>query len=219
MFDIPSAAYVASQALAQQGLHIKRSHLAEVLAALLGYRSLAALQIEEADAALDYHLDDAERLVLHVPMGQERATQLVLPQPVTAECVEALKTTAMVPVHVSVSDLFDGFAREALEQAIYDGDATAGAMAESNASFPDYPDLEGEGEPSGDLWASPKEWSIEASGTLGGEYDPEGDRMYNGHQLDVWGKLVFAKAGRAGLIYLDSDEGASADDSWRDEEF
>lgn len=47
---------------------------------------------------------------------------------------------------------------------------------------------------------------------------PEGDRMYNGHQFDVWGKLLFAKAGRAGLIYLDSEEGASADDNWRDDQ-
>lgn len=45
-----------------------------------------------------------------------------------------------------------------------------------------------------------------------GEYDPDGDRFYNGHVLNVRGELTFAKAGRAGLILLDTDEGASLDD-------
>lgn len=216
---ISSAAYAASQSLAKQGLRISRSHLSEVVAALLGYMTLAALQVEEVDQTLHYHLDDAERLVLNVPLGVARASSLGLTGAAVVACVDALKAVAAVPVHDGVSDFYDGYARELLEQAIADSESTAMAMADSNASFPDYPDLEEGPTASGDLWAAPTEWSIEASGTMSGEYDPDGDRMYNGHELDVWGKLLFAKAGRAGLIYLESEEGASADDTWRGDEF
>ncbi|MDH0437255.1 hypothetical protein [Enterobacter cloacae] len=46
----------------------------------------------------------------------------------------------------------------------------------------------------------------------------EGDRMYNGHLLNVQGKLTFAKAGRSGLIFLeDYTECFTARDySWSD---
>src|SRR3546814_3932031 len=43
------AAYAASKSLAAQGLSAKRSHLSEIIAALLGYRTLAALTAEELD--------------------------------------------------------------------------------------------------------------------------------------------------------------------------
>lgn len=213
------AAYAASRVLVHEGLGIPRSHLSEVAAALLGYKTLAALQVEESDSTLDYHLDDAERLVLNIPSGGARADTLGLPVAVVGACIDALKATAAVPVHAGVSDFYDEYAREMLEQVIAEGEFTAMVMAESNASFPDSPDLGDATTTSGDLWASPTEWSIEASGTLSGEYDPDGDRMYNGHELNVWGKLLFAKAGRAGLIYLESEEGADADDGWRDDEF
>jgi hypothetical protein len=216
---ISSAAFAASQALAGQGLRVARSHLTEVLASLLGYKTLAALQVEESDPTLDYHLDDAERLVLDRPAGMARAEALGLPETAVTACIDALKATAEIPVHTGVSDLYDEHVREELEQIIADGESTAMATAESNGSFPDAPYLDDEPITSGDLWASAAEWSIEASGSLSGEYDPEGDRMYNGHEFDVWGKLLFAKAGRAGLIYLDSEEGASADDDWRDDQF
>lgn len=215
---ISSAAYAASQTLALQGLSVSRSHLSEVAAALLGYQSLAALQTEMANSALTYHLDDAERLVLTVPLGEARARALGLAAEVPSACIDALKAIAPMPVHKGVSELYDEYAREALEALIADGESTSMAMADSNASFYDAPELDEEPVSNGDLWTSADEWSLEVSGTFSGEYDPDGDRMYNGHAFNVWGKLVFAKAGRAGLIYLDGEEGADADESWRDED-
>ncbi|MNC36215.1 hypothetical protein D3C81_1419680 [compost metagenome] len=63
------------------------------------------------------------------------------------------------------------------------------------------------------------DWTIGASGTWTGEYDPDGDRMFNGNTLDVRGRLVYAKAGRAGLIRMDEEDGASPVDDWRDEKY
>lgn len=214
--DLSVAAYAASQDLKNQGLNLPRSHVSEIMAALLGYGSLAALQAENANAALECHLADAELLVLNLPAGELRAVSLKHDAAVINPCVNAIAAKAGVPVFKGIDDFYGSRAYEVLVSVIGDGEYVAGAMADSNASYPDDPDL-GEYEVSGDLWTSPAEWTIEASGTWKGEYDPDGDRMFNGDTLDVWGKLIYAKAGRAGLIWVDGEEGASAVDDWRDD--
>jgi hypothetical protein len=213
---ISSAAYAASVALSQQGLAVKRSHLAEVIAALLGYRTFAALSVEEEDMSLTYHLEDAELYVLNIPRAEERALSLKQPNTVAA-CVLAMKAEFPVPVYDSVDDFWDSHTRELVEDAIEGSDEVSGAMGDSNATFPYSPDLD-EPETSGDLWASSDSWTIEAQGTMTGEYDPEGDRMYTGHKLDVWGERSYYKAGRAGLVFDDGKEGASPDDTWREDD-
>lgn len=218
---IKNAAYAAAQSLSKQGLVVQRSHLSEVLAALLGYKSLAACQTEESDSSLEYHLVDAERLVLNQAMGSARALELGLPGPVCISCSDAILQSATIPVHSDLTLFFDDYAREVLEEAIINGENTANEMAGSNASFPYGPDLEptpgSASAPVEELWSATAEWNFEANGTMEGEYDPDGDRMYNGHELSVRGTLTFAKAGRAGLILIDQDEGAGLDDGWRDE--
>lgn len=218
-----SAAYAASQALSAQGLTVKRSHLSEVIAALLGYRTHAALVVEEADSSLDYHLDDAEIIVLNQPMGEARVVELGLPvagiaaSVVTTACIDALKANAgSESVYVGVDDFYDSYARQAMAETIYDDDDVAGAMAESNASFPDEPEMDVECPSTADLWAAVDEWTIEADGVMTGEYDPEGDRMFNGDTLNCRGRLLYRKAGRAGLVLLEGSGMAGADDSWRD---
>lgn len=217
---ISSAAYVASKTLAGQGVSAKRSHLSEIIAALLGYRTYAALVVGEADPKLDYHLEDAEHLVLNLPMGVTRATALGLEKAgsiIADACVEALKVSVIhARVYVGIADFYDSHAREALSETIYNDNDVANAMAESNASFPDEPEM---GEPcpsTADLWAAVDEWTIEAEGSMTGEYDPEGDRMFNGDKLNCRGWLTYLKAGRAGLVFLDSGGTGGADDSWRD---
>lgn len=216
--DLSAAAYAASQNLKNQGLPLPRSHISEIMAALLGYGKLAALQAENADTTLDYHLEDAELLVLNLSAGQQRAMALDCSETVVGPCADAIAARAGVPVFKGVEDFYGGHGYEALVGAIADGDYVASAMADSNASYPDDPDL-GEWKVSGDLWTSPTEWTIEASGTWTGEYDPDGDRMFNGDTLDVRGKLIYAKAGRAGLILVDQEDGASPVDDWRDENY
>lgn len=217
-FDLSAAAYAASQDLKKQGLSIPRSHASEIIAALLGYGSLAALHIENANTTLDYHLDDAELLVLNLPACQQRAAALNHTEAVVVSCVEAIVTQALVPVFKGVDDFYFEHAYEALVRVIAEGEGVASAMADSNASYPDDPELE-EWETSGDLWASPTDWTIGASGTWTGGYDPEGDRMFNGDTLHFRGKLAYVKAGRAGLIRMDQEDGASPADDWRDENY
>jgi hypothetical protein len=217
-----SAVYTVSQALAAQGLTVQRTHLTEVVAALLGYRTHAALTVDEADTKREYHLDDAELYVLNVPLGTGRAVELGLQNgPVVVQaCTTALKASAgQVGVYESLADFYDSHAREALAQAIYDSDDVAGAMAESNASFPNEPEMEIACPATSDLWAARDEWTIEAAGDLTGEYDPEDDRMFNGDTLNCRGWLTYRKAGRAGLVFVASGGTGGADDSWRDQDY
>jgi hypothetical protein len=219
---VRSAAYAASQALAAQGFTVKRSQLSEVVAALLGYRTYAALVVEEANPNLDYHLDDAEIIVLNLPMGAQRILELGLeagsaPSMVTPACIAALKVSAnQAGVYEGVADFYDSHAREALAEAIYNSDELAGAMADSNASYPDEPEMDLECPATADLWAATDDWMIEADGNMTGEYDPEGDRMFNGDTLNCRGSLTYRKAGRAGLVFVESGGTGGADDSWRD---
>ncbi len=213
---ISSAAFAASQTMSQAGHAIKRSHLVEVISAMLGYRSFAALCVEESDSSLENHLVDAELYVLNMPLAKDRASKLGVPQSLDA-CKAAVVSTFPVPIYDGIDEFWDSHARELLEGEIADGENTAAAMAGCNADFPDSPDLQPP-EDSGDLWASTDRWSIEASGTMSGEYDPAGDRMFNGHTLEVWGELSYIKAGRSGLIFEESNEGAELEDDWGDDD-
>lgn len=215
-----SAAYAAYQTLATQGHSVKRSHLSEVIAALLGYQTYAALSVEEADTGLDLHLDDAEILVLNQALGDQRVAKLRLNSATTSACIDAIKACAKdAKVYVGVDEFYDSHARQELAEAVYNDDDVAGAMAESNASYPDEPYMADNCPQTEDLWTAVDEWVIEADGVMEGEYDPEGDRMFNGDTMNCRGHLVYRKAGRAGLVLLDASGSAGADDSWRDEEF
>jgi len=218
---VSSAAYAASQNLTAQGLPVKRSHLSEVIAALLGYRSYAALTVEETDATKVLHLDDAEIIVLNQALGLERACGLGLQGPPTvAACVAALKATASnddTQVFDGLAEFYDLHARQELVEAIAFDDTVAGVMAGSNAIYPDDPEIDDECPPTAGLWSAVDEWRIEATGKMMGEYDPEGDRIFNGDRLHCLGWLDYLKAGRAGLVLSESGASAESDDSWRDD--
>lgn len=221
---VRSAAFAASEVLGSQGRTVKRSHLSEIVAALLGYRTYAALMADEADASREYHLDDAEIFVLNVPLGTSRSAELGLQDGavghlVVQACIDALKSSSsQAGVYESVADLYSSHAQEALAEAIYDSDDVAGAMAESNASFPDEPEMESTCRATSDLWTARDEWTLEADGVMTGEYDPEGDRMFNGNALNCRGWLKYHKAGRAGLVFAGAGGFGGVDNSWRDQD-
>lgn len=222
---VRSAVYAASKALAAQRLTVKRSHLSEIVAALLGYRTYAALVADEANASREYHLDDAEIYVLNVPLGTSRSVELGLhggvgTSSIVPACIGALKASgAQAGVYDGVADFYESHARQALAQAIYDSEDVASAMAESNASFRDEPEMEDACRATSDLCAARDEWTIEADGDMTGEYDPEGDRMFNGDTLSCRGWLTYRKAGRAGLVFAEAGGSGGADDGWRDQDY
>jgi len=215
---IQSICYKISQHPEVQNSSLKRSQLHEVIAALLGYASHAAFVTESKSEERDYEFSDAEFVVLNVPYGKLRAQKFSMPDNVFHCCVTEIKAGLPVPVFESVAECYDRHLREFLANYIYVYAEQSEEMADSNAYFPEYPYMDDKIISSGDLWSSIDEWTIQDTGELTGEYDPEGDRMFNGNTFFVKGKLFFAKAGRAGLVHL-SDEGkvsVTPDESWRD---
>ena len=63
----------------------------------------------------------------------------------------------------------------------------------------------------GSLDTARDEWTLEADGVMTGEYDPEGDRMFNGDELNCRGWLTYREAGHAGLVFAETGGSGSAD--------
>lgn len=220
---ISAASHAASKSLAQNGLGIqpiKRSQIQEVLAAMLGYQTYAALTVEEQDDSLDLHLDDAEMLVLNLPAAQRRAEVLGFGAAlaIVQACVDALRTSAPMRVYEGMDNFYDSYAREALIEAIANSDDVSAAISETNAEFDSEPYLPIETPDTEDLWEARTDWSIEAGGDMKGGHDIESDRMFAGDTLNCRAKLTFDKAGRAGLILLDSEASAGVDEIWREQD-
>ncbi|HHR1108749.1 TPA: hypothetical protein ACS3AL_001110 [Raoultella ornithinolytica] len=226
MLNLSTVTFDIHCVLKQSHLSLSRAQCSEVIAAYLGYESLAALQSEEADDFLDTHFADAEFIVLNVKSGIHRLQILarenisdVLSDKVTVQMVRSLSTLDdNCKVFTSIDDFYFEYAHEQLCQAIIFSDDWGVATSELNAEFSDYPEMNEKYAFSGDLWKAREEWSLEAQGSATGSYG-DSDRFYNGHKIDCWGKLVFIKAGRAGLILTDSDVSAgSSGEDWRDQD-
>lgn len=184
---IQSICFNLSQHPEARDISLKRSQVHEVIAALFGYASHAALIQEGKGESKGYEFSEAEFVVLNLPKGTERAKKFNLSDELFRICVLEVKSGMPVPVFESVEDFYEDYLREFLERFIYDGAEETGEMADSNASFYDYPEMDQNINISGELWSAVDEWSIEDTGTLSGEYDPEGHRMYNGHIFNYKG--------------------------------
>ncbi len=216
------AAFLASHSLSSIRPGLKRSHLSEVCAALLGYNTLAALQAEEADDRLKLHLCDAEFLVVDLARGRNRAAGLLRslsPQgvdDVVCTCAASIKAESKsARVYVGLDEFWDSFLRDAMADAVSSSDSVADAMASSNAIFSDEASLSVIERSVEDLWSAREVWSITAQVTLTGELSE--DRLYSGHLMNCEVKGIFVKAGRSGLVDMDLDAFAGVDDSWREQ--
>ncbi len=220
--SVTTAAYAASRTLAPSGQTPTRSQLGEVIAALLGYQTFAALGIEEANTTLPHHLDDAEILVLDKPAAAKRAAAIGISNipAVVQACIDAIRRTvgSDVSVFVGVDDFYDSYARERMVQVAISSDEVSGAMAGSNAIFDDDPEFQVETPNTHNLWQARTAWTIEADGEWVGSYDTDAGRIFNGDTLNCSAKLSYEKAGRSGLIESYSEAYAHMDDSWGDED-
>ncbi len=220
---VSSAAYAAAKILAPLGPTSTRSQLSEVIAALLGYQTYAALSIEEANASLPHHLDDAEILVLDKPAAAKRAAAIGISNipTVVQACIDAIRGTVepAVSVFVGVDEFYDTYARGRLVQVAISSDEVSGASADSNAIFDDDPEFQDETPATDNLWQAQTVWTIEAYGDWVGSYDPDSDRMSNGDTLHCSAKLSYNKAGRSGLIESNNEAYAHRDDSWADKDY
>ncbi|WP_065835772.1 hypothetical protein [Pseudomonas syringae] len=189
---IKVAAADVKQSLNRQSIEVKHSVLIEVLAALLGYHTFAALSTEELDQSLDHHLGDAQFLILNKELGLKRTTQLCpSAAPVFAECVAALDRSVPILVFLTVEEYFAGLGRLAV-QAVLDTNSAAANIARANRSTGTT--AAGSFRFTNSLWSSRTIWTLDADITRRSNEAVDPAQSHSAVSLE------FHKAGRAGLI-------------------
>lgn len=199
---VRSASYAASQELLARGLRVTRSHLGEINAALLGYATYAALLLEARDPAHRFCLDDADVIVLDPVSGANRASELLqglgteeVSQVVSACRFALAETFDNKAFFDSVDEMFDNWAEHEIASMVIHAENLDPRLARVLGA----PACDGAWHASDPLWQARDEWVIETKGTIC-EADEDGAEIYGGAKLSWQGRMVFHKAGRAGLI-------------------
>lgn len=207
-----TVAFVARESLKASGTAIALGHVHQLLAAGLGYASLAALQASSEEnpglEGADYVILDGEGII-------GRAASLgyghVATEAINA-IVTAIKGDPQPPeVFLDIQEFIDDVACRYANDNAFDDDAVASAAAETNAYFEGtYIESSEEPEP---LKDSREFWEIPVGGNVG--MDQDLDRPFSGDNILVSGVVRVWKAGRVCLMNdMELDIGASVDDSY-----
>lgn len=206
---------VSHRAHAELGKSISLGHVHQLLAAALGYGSLAAYKASPQeppnfDGVAHIVFDDQR---LHV--RQQELGHIDPPDGPWLSHTLRRALTALLPdaaVHLSEVDLIDNIT-PAVEGAIDDSGAYASEMAITNAYGPGEYNIELSA--SEELNDADSDWVFEVDGTSG--LDQDQDKPYHGHEIAVSARVIFPKLGRRLLGEYEVDEiGASVIDDWRD---
>lgn len=196
---ISSLAYAVRKASETTPQPLKHGHASQLVAAALGYNTLAAHQAAVAEGAESEHLDAAAHAVLDETLLVDRAAELGLPQ-LEAALVDlvrgafhdALPGTAFHRHDDALSDAL----RDLVDDRVYNHDQTSSAMASTNN--------EGVGEvylpldltlaelpPPGEVF------ELEIDGHIA--MKPDIERPYSGHKINVRCSLFIERVSRVAI--------------------
>lgn len=194
----------AQALLSAKGIEIKHSTLLQILAALLGYETYAALKHEEDDQNLDFHLMDADFFILNISLGETRASRLCdSPETVVVECIEALKRMLPAPVFTSIESFYSKHGNDAVAAAFDDRDLLTKQVGSTWSP-------KGKLVITGNFTCDETVWTAREIWTLKGEAFWESDGKLSANGKTPIGIVVYRKAGRGGLISNTSDERLAA---------
>ena len=194
----------AKALLSAKGIEIKHSTLLQILAALLGYETYAALKHEEDDQNLDFHLMDADFFILNISLGETRASRLCdSPEKVVVECIEALKRMLPAPVFTSIESFYSKHCNDAVAAAFDNRDLLTKQVGSTWSP-------KGKLVITGNFTCDETVWSARESWTLKGEAFWESDGKLSANGKTPIGIAVYRKAGRGGLITNKSDHRLAA---------
>lgn len=196
---------------------IKASHARELVAAFFGYKTHAALLAERKYPL--QNIEDAEILAPDIPLMQQRSTRLSgFPDNLhDSSNLAELLATFLRKERYFVGDLWlydtlEGYINEQLliDHDVSISDDLSGTMAETNATFEDFPYYEHvKTEDTGDVV------TIVSSGVLQGT--PLDDKPFCGDTIDLGVTVTLHRiAGKRGFAYLEIQAGGSVRDDWRD---
>jgi len=209
--DFSSLAFVVRQNLVASGVSISLGHTQQLLAASLGYGSLAAIQASTEEVP---GLEGADFVILDIAGLTARAASLGLgsvSDQITGAVVSAIRSDPEPPaVFLTPLDFIEDVAGRFANDTVMDHDAVSDAAANTNAYF-DGAYLEAT-EPEEALKDSREFWEIPVEGNVGMDQDP--DKPFSGDNIQVKGVVRVWKAGRVCLMNdMELDIGAGVDDS------
>lgn len=196
---ISSLAYAVRKASESTPHPLKHGHAQQLIAAALGYNTLAAHQAAVAEGAESEHLDAAAHAVLDEDLISERAAELHLQQAEEAlvELVRAAFKGELpgLALHRNDDALADAV-RDYVNNTAYNHGETGSAMAEThNDGLQEiYLPLDvtlAELPPLGEVL------ELEIAGHI--SMKPDIERPYSGHKIYVQGTLVIERVGRVAL--------------------
>ncbi len=201
---IKSAAFAAKKSLTLKGIKVQHGVALEIVAAFLGYRTYAALVVEEGNRSLKYHLGDAEVIVLDYDGGITRLTELEVMQAfIVQDFIDAI-VECRDGVFPDLSSFLDDYVARELQDVILSDRDVILAVERATGSEPFSVVLDGDWLSSEPLWTAGETWEVSCSGSveglanLGTAYAGNDDEV-EGVRCSGWVKL--AKAGRAGLRF------------------
>lgn len=194
------------------GISISLGHTQQLLAASLGYGSLAAIQASTEEVP---GLEGADFVILDIAGLTARAASLGLgsvSDQITGAIVSAIKSDPEPPaVFLTPLDFIEDVAGRFANDTVMDHDAVSDAAANTNAYF-EGAYLEAT-EPEEALKDCREFWEIPVEGNVGMDQDP--DKPFSGDNILVKGVVRVWKAGRVCLMNdMELDIGAGVDDSY-----
>ena len=190
--DFSQFAFQVNKALRGEGVTVPASHVQQLLSALMGYKSLAAMH---AAAAIESPgVGGARFLVCDENLAQVRAQQLGHPPALVPVVIAASKQVAKGQLALFGSEaqfIDDHVQPEVASNGVLE-DVLSGTMGTMNAYGPAWIDVEFETPTPLDL-APGGPWVLEMSGTLTMEADRE--RPFSGSKVVFDGEIEFQRAG------------------------
>lgn len=212
---ISSLAYAVRKASETTPQPLTHGHASQLVAAALGYNTLAARQAAVAEGTESEHLDAAAHVVLDEALLIDRAAELALPQSeaTLAEMVRgAFKTELPGTVFHRHDEALSDALRDLVNDRAYNHEQTSSAMASTNNDGIDeiYLPLDltlAELPPLGDVF----EFKIDGHIAM----TPDVERPYSGHKIDVRCSLFIERVSRVAITEPEFRlETAKLDYSW-----
>ncbi|KPB98190.1 hypothetical protein ALQ72_01431 [Pseudomonas syringae pv. maculicola] len=199
---VKTAAFAAKTSLALKGIKVQHGIALEVVAAFLGYKTYAALVVEENREDMQYHLADAEIIVLNYSGGLARLTELgVLQASIVQDFIDAL-VNCRDGVFSDLPDFLDDYIQQELRNVILSDESVVAAVDRATGSEPFSVELDERKSFSEPLWGASDTWEVSGFGTVRGLDDraDADDENHEGEEaIHCFGWVKFSKAGRAGL--------------------
>lgn len=215
--DIRSIAFLFNKSLQTFGLPLSLGHSQQLLAASLGYGSLASLQSSDEEVP---GLSGANFMILDVQALSARAAALgygTASALITDTVVKVIKNDPESPaIFLDPQDFVDNVVSQFANETVMFHDAVSDAAANTNAYLSEAnlePHL-----PNTALNKAVDFWEIPVEGTISMDQDP--DRPFSGDKLLVNGVVRVWKVGRVCLSNdMELDVGAIVDDSYWEDDF